>query len=186
MYEKTGGWHTAMKQYPVINLIFLSIFIGCIAFFLLSSSPVISDQMITIESSDTAFPLFDQVQYQVQDTVEKEGTHGKKLYVTRPFGYLECTEDSQVNLSIRKTYIDRVSKDKAYIKGEIRNLDDKTIDIIVITFNLFNADGDQIGNAYATIDYLEPKKTWKFSTEPITRSDFKFERYGSIFTGVYE
>jgi hypothetical protein len=111
-----------MKRYPVINLIFLSVFIGCIALFLFSSAPVFSDQMITIESSDSAFPLFDQVQYKVQDTVEKEGTHGKKLYVTRPFGYLECTEDSEVNLSIRKTYIDWVSKDKAYIKGEIQTL----------------------------------------------------------------
>ncbi len=162
------------------------VFIGCITIVFCLSSPVISDQIITVEDIGNVLPVYDSVQYQVQDTIEKEETNGRKLYVSRPFGYLECTEDSTVNLSIKKTYIDRVAKDKAYIKGEIRNLDDKTIDIIVITFNLFNADGDQIGNAYATIDYLEPKKTWKFSTEPITRSDFKFERFGSVFTGVYD
>ena len=76
-----------------------------------------------------------------------------------PFGYLECTEDSQVNLSIRKTYIDRVARDKAYIKGEIRNLDDKTIAIILITFNLSYADGDQIATPMPTIDYLLSKNS---------------------------
>lgn len=151
----------------------------------LSPVSVFSDQVITIEDSGNNYPVYDAVNYQVQSTIQKEEANGKKIFVTRPFGYLECTEDSPVNLSIKKTYIDRVSEDKAYIKGEIKNLDDKTIDLIVITFNLFNADGEQIGNAYASIDYLEPKKIWKFSTEPIIRSDFKFERYGSVFTGVY-
>lgn len=172
-------------QYLKKEVIVLSILIGAVVC-ILFSSPVFSDQVITIEDTGNSFPLYDSVQYQIQDTIQKEETEGRRLFISRPFGYLECTEDNQVNLSIRKTYIDRVARDKAYIKGEIRNLDDKTIDIIVITFNLFNADGDQIGNAYATIDYLEPKKTWKFTTDPITRSDFKFERYGSVFTGVYD
>ena len=165
---------------------FFSILFTLIFLIIVSPVSVFSDQVITIEDYGNSVPVYDSVNYQVQSTIEKEDSHGRKIFVSRPFGYLECTEDSMVNLSIKKTYIDRISRDKAYIKGEIRNLDDKTIDIIVLTFNLFNADGDQIGNAYATIDYLEPKKTWKFSTDVIDRSDFKFERYGSIFTGYYD
>jgi len=160
----------------LLSLLFLTIF---------SPVCVFSDQVITIEDVGGTLPVYDAVNYQVQSAIQKEDANGRTIFVSRPFGYLECTHDSQVNLSIKKTYIDRVSRDKAYIKGEIRNLDDKTIDLIVITFNLFNADGDQIGNAYASIDYLEPKKTWKYSTDAILRSDFKFERYGSVFTGVY-
>ncbi|NLV28292.1 MAG: hypothetical protein GXY48_14225 [Methanomicrobiales archaeon] len=149
------------------------------------SGAVISDQYFSIEDTGNLVPIYDSVNYKVQKTIQKEDSGGRTLFIERPFGYAECSEDSQVNLSIRKTYIDRISRDKAYIKGEIKNLDDNTVDIIVITFNLFNADGKQIGNAYASIDYLEPKGTWIFSTEPITRSDFKFERYGSIYTGVF-
>lgn len=165
---------------------FFSILFTLIFLIIVSPVSVFSDQVITIEEYGNSIPVYDSVNYQVQSTIEKEDSNGRKIFVSRPFGYLECTEDSMVNLSIKKTYIDRISRDKAYIKGEIRNQDDKTIDIIVLTFNLFNADGDQIGNAYATIDYLEPKKTWKFSTDVIDRSDFKFERYGSIFTGYYD
>ncbi|PWR74961.1 FxLYD domain-containing protein [Methanospirillum stamsii] len=165
------------------------IFCFIIALFLIlmyiGTSTVVSDQVFSIEDAGKSFPIYDSVNYRIQNTIEKEDSGGRTCYISRPYGYVETSEDTQVNLSIRKTYIDRVSRDKAYIKGEIKNLDDKTIDVIIITFNLFNADGKQIGNAYASIDYLEPKGEWIFSTEPITRTDFKFERYGSIYTGIF-
>lgn len=165
------------------------IFCFIIALFLIlmyiGTSTVVSDQVFSIEDAGKSFPIYDSVNYRIQNTIEKEDSGGRTCYISRPYGYVETSEDTQVNLSIRKTYIDRVSQDKAYIKGEIKNLDDKTIDVIIITFNLFNADGKQIGNAYASIDYLEPKGEWIFSTEPITRTDFKFERYGSIYTGIF-
>ncbi len=132
-------------------------------------------------------PVFDAVQYQSQKSVEKEMLHnGNSLLVKRPYGYIQTNREGQANLSIIKTSIDRYSQDHAVIRGEIKNLDDKTIDVIVITFNLYNADGYQIGNAYATIDYLAPKTTWKFMTDPIERSDFQFERYGSIYIGSFD
>ncbi|PWR74075.1 FxLYD domain-containing protein [Methanospirillum lacunae] len=131
-------------------------------------------------------PVFDAAQYQTQTSVEKEDvTPGMTMYVQRPYGYIKSTQASQVNLSIIKTDIERISKSTSVIKGEIKNLDEKTIDLIVITFNLYNADGDQIGNAYTSIDYLAPKSTWKFVTDPIERSDFQFEQYGSIYVGVF-
>jgi hypothetical protein len=131
-------------------------------------------------------PIFDAAQYQTQTSVEKEDViPGMTMYVQRPYGYIKSTQASQVKLSIIKTDIERISKSTSVIKGEIKNLDEKTIDLIVITFNLYNADGDQIGNAYASIDYLAPKSTWKFVTDPIDRSDFQFEQYGSIYVGVF-
>lgn len=134
---------------------------------------------------DEFFPLYDSVNFQKQQLVIRENGNGKICYVKRPFGYLASSEASTVNLSIISTSIDRVSRSEAYIRGEIKNLDDKVIDTLVITFNLFNANGDQIGNAYASIDYLGPKKTWKFTTDLIDRSDFQFERYASIYAGVF-
>jgi hypothetical protein len=111
---------------------------------------------------------------------------GKTIYVKRPYGYLQSTKESSANLSIVKTSIQHYSESRSTIKGEIKNLDDKVIDIIVLTFNLYNADGAQIGNAYATVDYLSPKATWKFETDPIERSDLQFEKYGSIYIGIFD
>lgn len=167
----------------LLSLFFLTVFL------ILGSSQVVSDpvyyQLPATENGESSSQVDGSAQYQIQNYVREENSNGRRLYVSRPFGYLECNGDSNVNLSIIKTYIDWVSEDEAYIRGEIKNQDDKTIDIIVLTFNLFNANGYQIGNAYATIDYLEPKSTWKFSTDPIKNPEFKFDRFGSIFTGVY-
>jgi hypothetical protein len=163
--------------------------ICCLVILFLSaalSADIIQNPSYQTISGDVV-PIYDAVQYQSQACVEKEGINdGMELYLKRPYGYVRSTADSQANLSIVKTYIERYSKSKSVIRGEIKNLDDKTIDLVVITFNLYNADGDQIGNAYASIDYLSPKTTWKFTTDPIERSDFQFERYGSIYIGVFE
>jgi hypothetical protein len=131
-------------------------------------------------------PVLDAVQYQARGSVEKEKIcEGMTISLKRPYGYVQSTQESQANLSIIKTNIERNSDGKAVIKGEIKNLDDKVIDLVVITFNLYNADGNQIGNAYASIDYLSPKTTWKFITDPIERPDFQFEKYASIYIGVF-
>jgi hypothetical protein len=161
----------------------------CLGVFLLSAS--LSADMIPVPLYQTVandvVPIFDAAQYQTQASVEKELITDKTtLYLKRPYGYIRSSADTGANLSIVKTEIERYSKSKAVIRGEIKNLDDRMIDLIVITFNLYNADGYQIGNAYASIDYLSPKTTWKFVTDPIERSDFQFERYGSIYIGVFD
>lgn len=160
-------------------------------FIVLLCSTVLYADILPISSLEAvppdSVPVFDAVQYQSQSSIEKEDiSSGLTLFLKRPYGYIQSTKESQANLSIVKTNIERSSKSKAVISGEIKNLDDKTIDLVVLTFNLYNADGDQIGNAYASIDYLSPKTSWKFMTDPIERSDFQFERYGSIYIGVFE
>jgi hypothetical protein len=162
--------------------------ICCIIVLLLSAvtADLIPIPQVGTQTQDS-IPIYDAVQYQTQASVEKEDvTPGMTLYVERPYGYIQSNRASQANLSIIKTYIERYSKSKAVIRGEIKNMDDKTIDLVVATFNLYNADGDQIGNAYASVDYLAPRTTWKFVTDPIERSDFQFEQYGSIYAGVFE
>ncbi|PKL60463.1 MAG: hypothetical protein CVV33_02540 [Methanomicrobiales archaeon HGW-Methanomicrobiales-4] len=163
--------------------------ICCFVVLLLSAALSAEDIQSPFYESVTTFgvPVLDEVQYRAQASVEREGIgDGMTLYLKRPYGYIQSSQESQANLSIIKTSIERYSKSKAVIKGEIKNLDDKMIDLVVITFNLYNADGDQIGNAYASIDYLASKTTWKFMTDPIERSDFQFEKYASIYIGVFD
>lgn len=168
---------------------FLTAVLCCLGVLLFSSalSAEIIPNPLARTSTGDVVPIYDAVQYQSQESVEKEMIeNGMTLYLKRPYGYVQTTADTGANLSIVKTEILRYSESRAVIKGEIKNLEDRMIDLIVITFNLYNADGDQIGNAYASIDYLSPKATWKFVTDPIERSDFQFERYGSIFVGAFE
>lgn len=64
-----------------------------------------------------------------------------------------------------------------YIEGEVKNNSDKTYSYAQITFNLYDADGAQLGSAMDNINNLEPNGTWKYkalaySTEDIATYKF--------------
>lgn len=64
-----------------------------------------------------------------------------------------------------------------YIEGEIKNNSDKTYSYAQVTFNLYDADGAQLGTAMDNINNLEPNGTWKYkalaySTEDIATYKF--------------
>lgn len=49
-----------------------------------------------------------------------------------------------------------------YITGTIKNNTNKEYTYVQVTFNLYDADGAQIGTALANINNLEANGTWKF------------------------
>lgn len=49
-----------------------------------------------------------------------------------------------------------------YLKGVIKNNSGKDCTYVQITFNLYDADGNQIGTALDNINNLEADGTWKF------------------------
>ena len=49
-----------------------------------------------------------------------------------------------------------------YVTGTIKNNTDKQYSYVQVTFNLYDADGAQIGTALANINNLEANGTWKF------------------------
>lgn len=49
-----------------------------------------------------------------------------------------------------------------YIQGEIKNNTDKTYSYVQVTFNLYDANGAQLGTAIDNINNLEPNGIWKY------------------------
>lgn len=49
-----------------------------------------------------------------------------------------------------------------YIEGTIKNTSDKEYSYVQVSFNLYDADGAQIGTAMDNINDLEANGTWKF------------------------
>jgi len=49
-----------------------------------------------------------------------------------------------------------------YIEGSIKNNTEKEYSYVQITFNLYDAEGAQIGTAIDNINNLEPNGIWKF------------------------
>lgn len=55
-----------------------------------------------------------------------------------------------------------------YVTGTIKNNKNKQYSYVQVTFNLYDADGAQIGTAMANINNLEANGTWKFKALGVT------------------
>jgi len=104
------------------------------------------------------------------------------LVIERPYGYLVTKNYNDMNLALHSSDLDRSGPDGAVIRGTIRNTNAEEIAFSMIVFNLFDASGNQIGNAYASIDFLAPRTNWKFVTDPIPLSNLQFYRVAHILT----
>lgn len=64
-----------------------------------------------------------------------------------------------------------------YIEGTIQNNTDKSYSYVQVTFNIYDANGNQLGTAVDNINNLEPNGTWKYkalglTTEKVTSYKF--------------
>lgn len=55
-----------------------------------------------------------------------------------------------------------------YIEGEIKNNTDKGYSYVQVTFNLYDANGAQLGTAVDNINNLEANGTWKYKAIGLT------------------
>ena len=60
-----------------------------------------------------------------------------------------------------KNYFDE-EKSTYYVEGYLVNNTDKKIDYIVVEYNLYDISNNLIGTAYASVNNLDKRGTWKF------------------------
>ena len=116
------------------------------------------------------------------ESASPSASHSSTLLVQRPYGYVLTTHYNDANLSLHASTLDKSGKDGAVIRGTVNNKNQEEIGIAIIAFNLFDASGNQIGNAYASIDFLAPRTNWRFVTDPIPNPDLQFYRFAHFFT----
>jgi len=104
------------------------------------------------------------------------------LLIERPYGYVLTTQYNDASLALHDSNLDRSGLNGAVIRGIVNNRNHEEIGFAIIAFNLFDASGNQIGNAYASIDFLAPRTNWRFVTEPIPNPDLQFYRFAHFFT----
>lgn len=62
------------------------------------------------------------------------------------------------------------------IEGTIKNNTNETCSYVQVVFNLFDAEGNQIGTAMDNLNYLQANGTWKYKATAFTTEDFaKYE-----------
>ena len=107
------------------------------------------------------------------------------LLVKRPYGYLLTTETDNSVLALHSSNLDKSGPDGAVIRGTVYNASQDEIGVVVLVFNLFDAAGNQLGNAYASLDFLAGRTTWRFVTDPVPYPDIQFYRFAHFFSNSY-
>ena len=95
-------------------------------------------------------------------------------YIERSYGYVPITGQPVNSL----TYIEATGLKDASgmvtISGRIRNDGPGTLNFLHVTYTLFDANGNILDNAHASIEYIPAGKTWKFTTEPVRAPGYQY------------
>lgn len=95
-------------------------------------------------------------------------------YVERSYGYVPITGPPENSLTYIEAAGTRDASGMVTISGRIRNDGPETLNFLHVTYTLFDANGNIIGNAHASVEYIASGKTWKFSTEPVRAPDYQY------------
>ena len=104
-------------------------------------------------------------------------------YVKRPYGYVQYEYNPAHSVRLLSTDVEKDPSGFPRVTGTIKNTGKERIDLVVVTIHLLDADGEIIDSVSEETQYLEPGKTWKYRTEPVTLPDFKSQQVVDIFTG---
>jgi len=108
---------------------------------------------------------------------------GVPQYIIKtPYGYLITTPTTGVRLSVIEIRDDVDATGQRIISGRIKNDESSRIDHITVNFNLYNSNGNLLGNTYASVNSLGPGKVWRFSTQPFAYRDYQYYEMSGIFT----
>lgn len=67
-----------------------------------------------------------------------------------------------------------------YIEGTIQNNTDKSYTYVQVTFNIYDANGNQLGTAVDNINNLEPNATWKYKAIGLTTEKVQSYKFVEI------
>ncbi|NYT07168.1 MAG: hypothetical protein GKC05_02780 [Methanomicrobiales archaeon] len=101
-------------------------------------------------------------------------------YIERSYGYVAITGQPENSLSYIEATGTKDASGKVTITGRIRNDGPGPLNFLHVTYNLFDANGNILGNAHASVEYVGSGKTWKFTTEPVSVPGYQYFELAGI------
>ncbi len=95
-------------------------------------------------------------------------------YIERSYGYVAITGPPENTLTYIEATGTRDASGMVTISGRIRNDGPGTLNFLHVTYTLFDANGNILGNAHASVEYIGSGKTWKFTTGPVRAPDYQY------------
>ncbi len=95
-------------------------------------------------------------------------------YIERSYGYVPITAPPENSLTYIEATGTKDASGMVTISGRIKNDGPETLNFLHVTFTLFDANGNMLDNAHASVEYVPAGKTWKFTTEPVKAPGYQY------------
>jgi hypothetical protein len=95
-------------------------------------------------------------------------------YIERSYGYVPITEQPENSLTYIEATGTKDASGMVTISGRIKNDGPGTLNFLQVTYALFDANGNILVNAHASVEYIPAGKTWKFTTEPVRAPGYQY------------
>jgi hypothetical protein len=95
-------------------------------------------------------------------------------YIERSYGYVPITTPPENKLTYIEATATKDASDMVTISGKIRNDGPGTLNFLHVTYTLLDANGNILGNAYASVEYIPAGKTWRFTTGPVRAQGYQY------------
>ncbi|MCQ8894009.1 MAG: DUF5018 domain-containing protein [Methanolinea sp.] len=177
--RRTNTW-SALASISIMGIVILAS--GC-----LSPEVLLPDQGHGGETSPTALPTegpYPAVTREepVPGVVQVAADAGGPAhYVATPYGYVLARPQKGLRLVVMDIREETDASGQKFLSGRIKNEEQARISHVTLQFNLYNANGNLLGNTYASVNSLPPGKIWRFSTDPIPYRDYQYYELAEIF-----
>jgi hypothetical protein len=105
-------------------------------------------------------------------------------YVKRPYGFVQYSYNPGYQAVLQDSHLETdPATGEQTIVGTIKNIGSETIDLVVVTADLYSSEGNAIGSISAEMNYLQPNKIWKFRAGPFSNPDYSYYKIMEVFTG---
>jgi hypothetical protein len=168
---------------PLLIMIVLLLFSGCINSAPVDQVPQASTPVATVTPPTTTSQVTAAATVLPANPVPEETQVTVDAYVKQPFGFVKYVYNPAHKVRLLESHVETEPSGAQTIVGTIKNIGSERINLVTVTVNLLDADGNAIGSVGSEINYLDPNKVWKFRTTPFTMSDFRTHQVAEIFTG---
>jgi hypothetical protein len=131
----------------------------------------------------TTQPMYQSIPQAAQTNAPQNIPSLPSAYIRRPYGYQQYSVSGTYLITPVESHVETDQSGNQVIVGRVKNEGSTTVDLVVVTLNLYDANGFLIGNRYASADFLKPGRTFKYTTSPITETGFVNFEVADIFSG---
>ncbi len=103
-----------------------------------------------------------------------EAVASESGYIERSYGYTLYISPPDFRLTYIEATATKDSSGMVTISGKIKNEGPGNLNYLQLIYTLFDSNGNVLGNAHASVEYLSAGKTWKFATEPVKADQYQY------------